>query len=86
MTSRYACKWKFVKNDKDDMARGISLRWVLRGLIDLEAFDVESFFGNSATAKPEATREHGSVQEAMGHCLPRHKHGFPERVDLPGTC
>eukprot|EP00959_Pyramimonas_sp_CCMP1952_P002792 57528-Pyramimonas_sp.AAC.2 len=45
MTSRYACKWKFVKNEKGEMERTIRLRLVLRGFMDLEAFDVEAFSG-----------------------------------------
>eukprot|EP00959_Pyramimonas_sp_CCMP1952_P063341 1323868-Pyramimonas_sp.AAC.1 len=35
--------------------------------------------GNSTAAKPENARKHGSAQESMDHCFPRHQHGFPER-------
>eukprot|EP00959_Pyramimonas_sp_CCMP1952_P403190 8447836-Pyramimonas_sp.AAC.1 len=39
ITSRCVYKWKFVKNEKGDMERTIRLRRVLRGFMDLEAFD-----------------------------------------------
>eukprot|EP00959_Pyramimonas_sp_CCMP1952_P078129 1633312-Pyramimonas_sp.AAC.1 len=38
-----------------------------------------NLLGNSTAANPETAREHGSVQEAMGHCFPRHQNGLPER-------
>eukprot|EP00959_Pyramimonas_sp_CCMP1952_P241854 5055250-Pyramimonas_sp.AAC.1 len=41
MISRYVHTWKFVKNEKGEMERTIRLRLVLRGFMDLEAFDVE---------------------------------------------
>eukprot|EP00959_Pyramimonas_sp_CCMP1952_P388024 8131398-Pyramimonas_sp.AAC.1 len=59
-TSRYACKLKFVKNEKGEMERTTRLRLVLRGFMGLEAFDAEAFFGNSAAVKPETTRYNGS--------------------------
>eukprot|EP00959_Pyramimonas_sp_CCMP1952_P121195 2533964-Pyramimonas_sp.AAC.1 len=40
MPSRYVYTWKFVKNEKGEMERSIGLRLVLRGFMDLEAFDV----------------------------------------------
>eukprot|EP00959_Pyramimonas_sp_CCMP1952_P123655 2584922-Pyramimonas_sp.AAC.1 len=43
MTSRYVYKLKFVKNDKGEMERAIRLRLVLRGFMDVEAFDAETF-------------------------------------------
>ena len=45
MTSRRVYKWKFVKNEKGEWARTARLRPVLRGPVDLEAFDVETFSG-----------------------------------------
>ena len=47
MTSRFVYKWKFVKNEKGEMERTIRLRLVLRGFMDLEAFDVETFSGTA---------------------------------------
>eukprot|EP00959_Pyramimonas_sp_CCMP1952_P043704 913432-Pyramimonas_sp.AAC.1 len=45
MTSRYACILMFVENEKGEMERTIRLRLVLRGCMDLEAFDVETSSG-----------------------------------------
>eukprot|EP00959_Pyramimonas_sp_CCMP1952_P379784 7955579-Pyramimonas_sp.AAC.1 len=47
MTLRYGHKWKFVKNEKGRMERTIRLRLVLRGFMDLEAFDVETCSGTA---------------------------------------
>eukprot|EP00959_Pyramimonas_sp_CCMP1952_P386100 8091871-Pyramimonas_sp.AAC.1 len=47
MTARYVHKGKFVKNEKGEMERTIRLRLVLRGIMDLEAFDVETFSGSA---------------------------------------
>eukprot|EP00959_Pyramimonas_sp_CCMP1952_P453347 9468085-Pyramimonas_sp.AAC.3 len=47
MTSRYVYTWKFVKNEKGDMEHTIRLRLVLRGFMDLKAFDVETFSGTA---------------------------------------
>eukprot|EP00959_Pyramimonas_sp_CCMP1952_P423610 8873703-Pyramimonas_sp.AAC.1 len=47
MTSRYVCASKFVKNQKGEMERTIRLRMVLRGVMGLEAFDVETFPGTA---------------------------------------
>eukprot|EP00959_Pyramimonas_sp_CCMP1952_P229839 4805473-Pyramimonas_sp.AAC.1 len=47
MTSRYAYKWKFVKHEKGEMERIIRLRPVLRGSMDLEASEVETFSGTA---------------------------------------
>eukprot|EP00959_Pyramimonas_sp_CCMP1952_P389644 8165154-Pyramimonas_sp.AAC.1 len=46
-TSRYMHKLKFVKNEKGEMESTIRLRLVLRGFMDLEAFDVETFSGTT---------------------------------------
>eukprot|EP00959_Pyramimonas_sp_CCMP1952_P462974 9484141-Pyramimonas_sp.AAC.1 len=45
MTSRYVYNRKVVKHDKGEMERAIRLRLVLRGLMGLEAIDVEIFWG-----------------------------------------
>eukprot|EP00959_Pyramimonas_sp_CCMP1952_P424705 8895625-Pyramimonas_sp.AAC.1 len=55
-TSRYVRKWKFAQKKKGERERTIRLRWVLRGFMDLEAFGVEAFFGNSEAVEPEVTR------------------------------
>eukprot|EP00959_Pyramimonas_sp_CCMP1952_P379243 7944152-Pyramimonas_sp.AAC.1 len=47
MTSRYVHNRKFVKNEKGEMERTIRLRLVLRGVMGLEAFDVETFPGTA---------------------------------------
>eukprot|EP00959_Pyramimonas_sp_CCMP1952_P125457 2623180-Pyramimonas_sp.AAC.1 len=47
MTSRYVCTCKLVKNEKGETERTIRLRLVLRGFMDLEAFDVETFSGTA---------------------------------------
>eukprot|EP00959_Pyramimonas_sp_CCMP1952_P173929 3634240-Pyramimonas_sp.AAC.1 len=47
MTSRYLYTWKFVKDEKGEMERTIRLRLVIRGFIDLEVFDVETFSGTA---------------------------------------
>eukprot|EP00959_Pyramimonas_sp_CCMP1952_P122761 2566122-Pyramimonas_sp.AAC.1 len=47
LTSRYVYTWKFVKNEKGEMERTIQLRLVLRGFMDFEAFDVETFSGTA---------------------------------------
>eukprot|EP00959_Pyramimonas_sp_CCMP1952_P315424 6601749-Pyramimonas_sp.AAC.2 len=47
MTSRYVCTLKFMKDEKGEMERAIILRLVLRGSMDLEAFDVEAFSGTA---------------------------------------
>eukprot|EP00959_Pyramimonas_sp_CCMP1952_P142793 2989321-Pyramimonas_sp.AAC.2 len=52
-TSRYVYKWKFAKDENGEMARTIRLRPVLRGPMDLEVFDVETF---SATARRPSQR------------------------------
>eukprot|EP00959_Pyramimonas_sp_CCMP1952_P186846 3907158-Pyramimonas_sp.AAC.1 len=76
MTPRYVYKLMFVKNEKSEMERAIRLRLVLRGFMDLEAFDVETFSG----AARQRARSNGSLR------FPRNQHGLPERVGLPGTC
>eukprot|EP00959_Pyramimonas_sp_CCMP1952_P037103 776274-Pyramimonas_sp.AAC.1 len=47
LTSRYVHTWKFVKNEKGEMERAIRPRLILRGFMDLEAFDVETFSGTA---------------------------------------
>eukprot|EP00959_Pyramimonas_sp_CCMP1952_P202886 4243159-Pyramimonas_sp.AAC.1 len=47
MTSRYVYTWKLVKNEMGEMERTIRLRLVLRGFMDPEAFDVETFSGTA---------------------------------------
>eukprot|EP00959_Pyramimonas_sp_CCMP1952_P339017 7099600-Pyramimonas_sp.AAC.1 len=47
MTSRYAYTLKFVKNEKGDVGRTIRLPLVLRGSMDLEASDVDTFSGTA---------------------------------------
>eukprot|EP00959_Pyramimonas_sp_CCMP1952_P233694 4883955-Pyramimonas_sp.AAC.1 len=47
MTSRYVHIWKFVKNEMGELGRAIRLRLILRGSMDLEAFDVETFSGTA---------------------------------------
>eukprot|EP00959_Pyramimonas_sp_CCMP1952_P055836 1166765-Pyramimonas_sp.AAC.1 len=47
VTSRYVHTWKFVKNEKGNMEGTIRLRLVLRGFMDLEAFDVETCSGTA---------------------------------------
>ena len=44
MTSRYAYKWKFVKNENGEIARAIWLRLVLRGLMNLEKLSMRGPF------------------------------------------
>eukprot|EP00959_Pyramimonas_sp_CCMP1952_P377802 7913773-Pyramimonas_sp.AAC.1 len=56
MSSRYVYALKSVNNEKGEMERTIRLRLVLRGFMDLEAFDIENFFGNSAAVEPETAR------------------------------
>eukprot|EP00959_Pyramimonas_sp_CCMP1952_P355987 7455274-Pyramimonas_sp.AAC.1 len=75
MASSYVYKWKLVQNEKGAMERTVRLRQVLRGPMDFEAFDVETFFGDSTAVEPDITREHGCAQESMDHCFPRHRHG-----------
>ena len=50
MTSRFVYKWKFVKNEKGETERTIRLRLVLRGFMDVEAFDIETFSGTARRA------------------------------------
>eukprot|EP00959_Pyramimonas_sp_CCMP1952_P113005 2362030-Pyramimonas_sp.AAC.1 len=52
MTSRYVYKWKFVKVGTENVTT-IRLRLVLRGFMDTEAFDVETFSG---TARRQSQR------------------------------
>eukprot|EP00959_Pyramimonas_sp_CCMP1952_P079999 1672246-Pyramimonas_sp.AAC.1 len=44
MTSRYAYKWKFVKVGTENV-KTIRIRLILRGFMDTEVFDVETFSG-----------------------------------------
>eukprot|EP00959_Pyramimonas_sp_CCMP1952_P444903 9315980-Pyramimonas_sp.AAC.1 len=46
MTSRYLYKWKFVKVGTENV-KTIRLRFVLRGFMDTEAFDVETCSGTA---------------------------------------
>ena len=46
MTSRYAYKWKLVKDDKGNHIKTMRLRRVLRGFMRWAAFDVDLFFRN----------------------------------------
>eukprot|EP00959_Pyramimonas_sp_CCMP1952_P148680 3110231-Pyramimonas_sp.AAC.1 len=46
MPSRYVYKWKFVKVGTENV-KTIRLRHVLRGFMDTEAFDVETFSGSA---------------------------------------
>eukprot|EP00959_Pyramimonas_sp_CCMP1952_P152284 3186059-Pyramimonas_sp.AAC.1 len=52
MTSSYVYKWKFVKVGIENV-KTISLRLVLRGFMDAEAIDVETFSG---TARRQSQR------------------------------
>eukprot|EP00959_Pyramimonas_sp_CCMP1952_P235464 4920627-Pyramimonas_sp.AAC.1 len=47
MVSIYACKWKFVKKGKGEIERAIAFRLALRGFMDLDAVDVETFSGTA---------------------------------------
>ena len=47
MTSRYVYKWKFIKRPDGGQDKIIRLRLVLRGFMDTEAFDVETFSGTA---------------------------------------
>ena len=50
MTSRYVYTWEFVKDDKGVMERTMRLRLVLRGFMDLQAVDVETYSGTARRA------------------------------------
>eukprot|EP00959_Pyramimonas_sp_CCMP1952_P137836 2885348-Pyramimonas_sp.AAC.1 len=52
MTSIYVYKWKFVKVGTENV-KTTRLRLVLRGFMDTEAFDVETFSG---TARRQSQR------------------------------
>ena len=45
--SRYVYKWRFVKEEKGERVCTMKLHLVLRGFMDLEAFDVETFSGTA---------------------------------------
>eukprot|EP00959_Pyramimonas_sp_CCMP1952_P317291 6640831-Pyramimonas_sp.AAC.1 len=47
MASRCARKLKFAKVEKGEMERAIRLRLALRGVMDLEAFAVETISGTA---------------------------------------
>ena len=47
MTSRYVYKWKFITDANGTQVRTIRLRLVLRGFMDTEAFDIETFSGTA---------------------------------------
>eukprot|EP00959_Pyramimonas_sp_CCMP1952_P415825 8712330-Pyramimonas_sp.AAC.1 len=53
MTSKYVYTWEFVKNEKGEVERTIRLRLVLRGFMNLGAFDVET---GSGTARRSSQR------------------------------
>ena len=53
MTSRYVAKWKWVKQKDGSWKRLIRMRLVLRGFMDFEAFNLDTFSG---TAKRTSQR------------------------------
>eukprot|EP00959_Pyramimonas_sp_CCMP1952_P284185 5940293-Pyramimonas_sp.AAC.1 len=53
MTSRHVYESKFAEDEKGEMERTFRLRVVLRGPMDLEAFDVET---SSGTARRSCQR------------------------------
>ena len=50
MTSRYACKWKWIKDNLGRLIKIIRMRLVLRGFMDLEAFSLDTFAGTAKRA------------------------------------
>ena len=70
MSSHCMCKLKFIRNETDEMVRTIRIRLVLRGFIDAEAFDVETFSGAARGSSQrllasEAARNSGRVAASM---------------------
>ena len=53
MTSRYVAKWKWVKQPDNEWKCIIRMRLVLRGFMDIEAFDLDTFSG---TARRQSQR------------------------------
>ena len=45
MTSRYVCKWKWIKDPQGTSDKVIRMRLVLRGFMDLEAFSLDTVAG-----------------------------------------
>ena len=47
MTSRYVCKWKWVKASDGSWKKIIRMRLALRGFMDTEAFSLDNFAGTA---------------------------------------
>eukprot|EP00959_Pyramimonas_sp_CCMP1952_P290037 6066038-Pyramimonas_sp.AAC.1 len=68
------------------MERAIRLRLVLRGFMDLKAFDAETFSGTARRPSQRLLASTAACNEQWLIASLDIKHGLPGRVDLPGTC